>query len=44
MKREMLFDEYSQLYSLQDPDERGIVAYFSMEIAINPLRPTIVGA
>ena len=43
MKPEMLFDEYSQLYSLQDPDGRGIVAYFSMEIAINPLIPTYSG-
>ena len=43
MKPEMLFDEYSQLYSLQDPDGRGIVAYFSMEIAINPSMPTYSG-
>jgi starch phosphorylase len=43
MKQEMLFDEYSQLYSLQDPDGRGIVAYFSMEIAINPSMPTYSG-
>ena len=43
MKPEMLFDEYSQLYSLQNPDGRGIVAYFSMEIAINPSMPTYSG-
>jgi glycogen phosphorylase len=43
MKPEMLFNEYSQLYSLKDPDAKGTVAYFSMEIAINPSMPTYSG-
>jgi starch phosphorylase len=43
MKLEMLLNKWPQLSSLEHPGERGIVAYFSMEIAISPSMPTYSG-
>jgi starch phosphorylase len=43
MKLEMLFSKWPQFSSFEHPRERGIVAYFSMEIAISPAIPTYSG-
>jgi starch phosphorylase len=43
MKLEMLLNKWPQFSSLEHPGERGIVAYFSMEIAISPSMPTYSG-
>lgn len=40
---ELLFDKWPQSSSWKYPGERGIVAYFSMEIAISPAIPTYSG-